>query len=121
MKRLPTPSILHELQTPASIADLITNLRRLKNELIGHDQRKEDWIGHGIVPVLSRVLTSRKASGKRSRESNVDAKPAERRHLRTEEDEACLQAVIIVGSLAQGWSYRNGLNFSAYGPLILTL
>jgi hypothetical protein len=102
MKRLPTPSILQELQTPSSTADLVTNLRRLKNELIGHDQRKEDWIGHGIVPVLSRVLTSRKSSGKRSRESNGDSKASERRHTRTEEDEACLQAIIIVASLAQG-------------------
>jgi len=104
MKRLSTPPILQELQNPASAADLITNLRRLKHEIIGHELRKEDWVGHGIVPVLSRVLTSRKAAGKRSREINGDGAPADRRRGMTEEDEACLQAVTIVGSIAQGVS-----------------
>lgn len=104
MTRSSTPPILVELQNPSSYATQIAALKALKNEVVGHDQKKEAWIGYGILPLLSRILFSRRGgNGKRiSRDVNGDNKLSEKRQLRTEEDDACLQAVIIVGSLAYG-------------------
>lgn len=105
MMRTP-PSLLLELQQPASLAALTASLRRLKNELVGHDQRKELWIEWGILSILSRLLASKNSSGKNAAGQETNgANTAKRKGLlemRTEEDEACVQAVIVLGSLAQG-------------------
>ena len=72
----------------------------MKNEIIGHDQRKQAWIESGIVPIVSHILASRQVLGKypAAQESGyVDSRKA-----LTLEDECCLQGVIIIGSLAQG-------------------
>lgn len=107
MTRAAAPSMLVELQNPESVAVQTAALRRLKNELIGHDQRKEAWVGWGIIPVLSRVLSFRRGSGKRAAAGELNGS-SEQGHKtgRTEEEEACLQAVIILGSLAQGKSKK---------------
>ena len=105
MTRPSPPPILGELQSPESTASQIAALRGLKNEIIGHDQRKEAWISWGIVPILSKILaSSRRASGKRVVPPELNGEKELRRSggNRTEEDEACLQAIIVVGSLAQG-------------------
>jgi len=104
MTRSSTPPILVELQNPTSHATQIAALKALKNEIVGHDQKKEAWIGYGILPLLSSVLHARRPSnGKRfSRDINGDSGQVEKRQPRTEEDEACLQAVIVIGSLASG-------------------
>lgn len=117
MTRSSTPPILVELQNPGSVASQIAALRALKNEIVGHDQKKEAWIGYGIVPLLSRILASRKGSGKRkNREINGTGKTFERRHNRSEEDEACLQAIIVVGCLAQGMKISESLKTSVVSP-----
>src|SRR5436190_13714222 len=104
MTRAVAPQILSELQDPESPAARIAALRVLKNEIIGHDQRKEAWIGWGIVPLLSRILAARRGAGKKSvpRELNGNGKHSGRSTGRSDEDETCLQAIIIVGGLAQG-------------------
>ncbi|PKX88221.1 ARM repeat-containing protein [Aspergillus novofumigatus IBT 16806] len=87
MTRTSTPPTLLQLQSADS----------LKNEIIGHDQRKEIYVKRGIIPVLTKVLTSRKLSGK-----SVTATVKESSGIKSEEDDACLQAIIILGSLTQG-------------------
>ncbi|KAL1987530.1 hypothetical protein VTN96DRAFT_3457 [Rasamsonia emersonii] len=105
MARLETSPLLARLQNPESLADQVAALRALKHELIGHDQRKEAWISWGIIPLLSKVLALRRGNGKKaatSGELNGTRKHSDTTRPRTDEEEACLQAVIIVGSLAQG-------------------
>jgi hypothetical protein len=106
-------SLLEQLRHPSSITDQVASLRTLKHELIGHDEFKETWITWGLVPLLSDILLSRRVTnGKKavapaqlngSRPHGDDVSRPQ-----TEEEEAYLQAVIIVGSLAQG---RIGLFF----------
>ena len=94
MTRESMPAILLQLQSAESLSSQVTTLRKLKNETIGHDQRKEAWVRWGLIPILAQVLASwHHPSG---RNGAANSKP------RSDEDEACLQAVIIVGSLAQG-------------------
>jgi hypothetical protein len=105
MTRAETSPLLYRLQNPESFAEQVACLRALKYEIIGHDQRKELWISWGIIPLLSRILASCRGAGKKAtvaRERNGINKDGDAVKTRTEEEEACLQAIIIVGSLAQG-------------------
>ena len=97
-----SPNILQELQTPSSIPAQIDALKTLKNDIIGHDQRKELAIRHGIVEPLVRILsTYSKTSGKkRMRERSDNGANSEKTW--TEEDNLRLQATLIVASLGNG-------------------
>lgn len=104
MTRASPPPILTELQNPKSTESQIAALRKLKNEIIGHDQRKEAWITWGIIPILSKILAAKRGSGKRGvpAEHNGEKDPGRATEAQLAEDEACLQAIILVGSFAQG-------------------
>lgn len=104
MTRPSTLPILSELRSPSSPAGQVAALRALKNEIIGHEQKKEMWIGLGVLELLVRILNSHKGSGKRRpRELYAHInQPKRKASNRTDEEEARLQAIIILGSLAYG-------------------
>ena len=105
MTRPSTPPILSELRSPTSPATQVAALRALKNEVIGHEQKKEMWIGLGVVAPISRILNTHKGGGKkRYRGVNGDSENSAHSSTRTDDEEARLQAIIIVGSLAHGQS-----------------
>ena len=98
-----TPPILSELRNASSPATQIKALRDLKNEIIGHEEKKRHWIGLGIVSPLVRILNSHRGTGKKKhRELNGSTSPLKPRSIRSEEEDARLQAIIIIGSLASG-------------------
>ena len=98
-----TPPILSELRSPSSPASQVAALRALKNEIIGHEQKKEMWVGLGVIIQLARILNSYKASGKRKhKEISGGVDNGSRKRSRTDEEEARLQAIIIVSALAHG-------------------
>ena len=105
MTRDSMPAILLQLQTADSLPSQLSILRALKNETIGHGQRKEAWVRWGIVPLLRQILTQHTATTT----TNV-APPALNgagaSRPKSDEDQACLQAIIVLGSLAQGTSER---------------
>ncbi|KAF1990621.1 ARM repeat-containing protein [Aulographum hederae CBS 113979] len=110
MARTLLPPSLDELRSPTSQASQITALKQLKNELVGHEQRKQLVVQHGVVPELVRILdTSGKREGKRrTKEGGVsivdgpalDEKPEDSNW--SGEEELRLQATLVVGSLAHG-------------------
>jgi len=103
MARPSTPPILSELRGASTPASQVKALRELKNDVIGHDQKKEMWVGLGVLNPLVRILSSYKGSGKRRRrDTNGNPGQARSKASRNDEEEARLQAVIIVGSLAHG-------------------
>lgn len=103
MTRPSTPPILSELRSPISPASQVAALRALKNELIGHEQKKEMWVGLGVVAPITRILYTHKGGGKRRHgEVNGSVDQVSRVLHRTDEEEARLQAILIVGSLACG-------------------
>ena len=103
MTRPSTPPILSELRSPSSPATQVAALKALKNEIIGHEQKKEMWIGLGVVAPIARILNTHRWSGKRRhRDVNGNIEHVDYDRLRTEDEEARLQAIIIVGSLAHG-------------------
>ncbi|KAJ5726617.1 uncharacterized protein N7483_007974 [Penicillium malachiteum] len=94
MTRAAIPPILLQLQSSDATSSQVACLRSLKNELIGHDQRKETYVIAGIIPVLGQVLASRWPGKPVATESGSSQTP--------DDLEACLQAILIVASLAQG-------------------
>lgn len=97
--------ILSQLQDSPSPISQVKALKDLKNEVIGHEYVKELWIGRGILAPLAHILRSHKSNGK-SKEGSLHASQFAREDLDSwsSEDEARLQAIIVVGSLAYGQS-----------------
>ena len=103
MTRPSTPPILSELRSPSSLASQVAALRALKNDIIGHEQKKEMWVGLGIVTPIARILNTYRSGGKRKhKEVTGNTEDLSHQAGRNDEEEARLQAVIIVGSLAHG-------------------
>lgn len=106
------PPIIHQLQNAESVLSQVSILRNLKNETIGHDQRKETWVRWGIIPILAQVLALRQSNSKDVATSELNgASDQSSSKPKSEQDEACLQAVIVLGSLAQG-SSSSGLKIN---------
>ena len=105
MTQSPVPRLFEELQHPASSATQLTALKALKNELVGHELRKREWINYGIIPILSRILSSRRGvSGKRATRELHGNGLREGRGALSDDDASCLQAIVILGILAHGTS-----------------
>ncbi|KAL8651572.1 MAG: hypothetical protein Q9210_003181 [Variospora velana] len=101
MARPATPPILSELRSSTSPASQVATLRALKHEIIGHEQKKRFWVGRGVLVPIARILNTSKGNGKRRDvNDNATAHHCRSPFVRTEEEEARLQAVVIVGSLA---------------------
>ena len=119
MARSTIPPALLELRSPTSPSAQVEALRDLKNEIVGHDQRKELAVRHGVVAPLARILRAearrggkRRARGGVANGSAVAAAGSsagssvgglERREREWGcEEEMRLQATLVVGSLALG-------------------
>jgi hypothetical protein len=83
---------IEALKNADSAYQQIESLRQLKNSIIGHDQRKELAVRQGVLESLVKIVSSPRTS-----EYNGAASRS-----RTQQDEARLQATIILGSLASG-------------------
>lgn len=108
MGRSSIPPALIELSDATSTPEAkLKALRSLKNEIVGHDQRKELAVRHGVVRPLAGILrTETRKGGKRRRgatngNSSV-AREAERTSDWSTEDELRFQNTLVVGSLANG-------------------
>lgn len=90
MTRAELPQSLAEIRDPLSTGAHIAALKQLKHEIIGHEQRKELVVVHGVVGLLVRNL-------KDASRSSLSSSRAW-----SEEDEVGLQSVQIVTCLAHG-------------------
>ncbi|KAH9874878.1 hypothetical protein J1614_004365 [Plenodomus biglobosus] len=113
MGRSSIPSALAELSSPSTTEAQVAALQNLKNEIVGHEQRKELAVAHGVVKPLAGLLRSEaRKGGKRRRNGANGHNPGSgsghfsetRRALVdwTLEDELRFQATLVVGSLANG-------------------
>lgn len=84
MARAELPPSLQEIRNPTSTQAHVMALKELKHEIIGHEQRKELVVHHGILALLVRNLADEE--GSQSDEVN----------------EMRIQSIQIIGSLAHG-------------------
>lgn len=97
MTKVVSPHLLDDVRSADSTAGRIAALRALKNDIIGHNQKKQAWTELGVLPLLSDVLFSRRGVARKADFHSHGPK----QHT-TEEDEMCFQAITIIGSLALG-------------------
>lgn len=108
MGRSTIPSALVELSNPSNPEAQATALRNLKNEIVGHEQRKELAVLHGVVKPLAGLLRiETRRGGKRRRgiqngSLGIRGGENDRPTEWTAEDELRFQATLVVGSLANG-------------------
>lgn len=98
MAQTSTPPLLAQIHQASSPAELIPALRALKNEVIGHEQKKKTWIDLGILELVVQTSISKDSTDKQkeSREQTHADEPLD------EEGILRVQALSIIGSLAHG-------------------
>lgn len=110
MARSTIPSALNELSNPSTPEAQVAALQGIKNEIVGHEQRKELAVTHGVVKPLAGLLRAEaRKGGKRRRNNTTNGHGSSlfsetRRSMEewTTEDELRFQATLVVGSLANG-------------------
>ncbi|KAL2137963.1 hypothetical protein VTI28DRAFT_7753 [Corynascus sepedonium] len=95
-----TPPIFSQLRGARSYSEQAAALRALKDEIIGHVNRKEEWICNGILEPLVEILRKKiqspaKSTGKEHSQGVRSDEPSE-------EDEVQLLALQIIASFAYG-------------------
>lgn len=99
MARPQSPPILAQLRSARTLPEQTAALRALKNEVVGHVQRKEFWISLGVLDPIVRTLTSARPPVK---PNGKDARfPLTQRPL-SEDESVRLQALQLVASFANG-------------------
>jgi len=91
--------ILDQLRTARTTTEQAAALRALKNDAVGHVQKKEQWIGLGVLEPIVRTIEADKASSKlngKSKHRRFTSRPL------TGEDDAQLQALQCLASFANG-------------------
>ncbi|KAJ4369778.1 hypothetical protein N0V83_005542 [Neocucurbitaria cava] len=109
MGRSTIPPAVIELSNPSTPESQATALQNLKNEIVGHEQRKELAVTHGVVKPLAGLLRAEARKGGKRRRNATNGHGSghvseTRRSLSewTTEDELRFQATLVVGSLANG-------------------
>ncbi|KAF5025328.1 hypothetical protein F66182_2586 [Fusarium sp. NRRL 66182] len=99
MARTQSHPILAQLRSARSLPEQTAALRALKNEIVGHIQRKEQWIGLGVLDPIVRTLSSARSPVK---PNGKDPRfPLAQRPL-SEDENVRLQALQLVASFANG-------------------
>lgn len=77
MARVQAPPILAQIRAAKTPAQQATALRALRDDIIGHSQRKEQWVRDGILEPLVKTLVENAPLQKRpSGGSQVEVDPA---------------------------------------------
>lgn len=108
MARVPITALLSHDQD-----EQLSALRTLKNEIVGHDQKKEKWIENGVIEPVVKVLDSSRSSPSTNGKDSRSRIPPSR--SLTGEESVRLQALQILASLA------NGMTRSDFTPRTLSL
>lgn len=100
MARVQSPPILSQIRVARSYGEQSDALQALKNEIIGHVQKKEKWVEAGVLePVVKILASSRtpaKLNGKESRSHVSPTRPL------SEDETARLHALQLLASFANG-------------------
>lgn len=98
MARPQSPPILAQLRSAATVPEQAAALRALKNDIVGHVQKKQQWISLGVLePVVRTILPEPldKLNGK-GPQGPLCSRPL------SDKDQAKLQALQLLASFAHG-------------------
>ncbi|QPH05887.1 hypothetical protein C2857_003948 [Epichloe festucae Fl1] len=118
MARPQNSPILAQLRNAKTLLEQATALQALKNEIVGHVQKKEAWIGFGVLEPIVRTLVS---NGSPSKVNGKDAYIQLSPSPLSDEDSVRLQALQLVASFANGGpAFLSPLHAARVVPAILT-
>ncbi|KAK5997867.1 Armadillo repeat-containing 8-like protein [Cladobotryum mycophilum] len=118
MARHQSSPILAQLRNAKTFSEQSDALQALKNEIVGHVQKKEAWLALGVLEPIVLCLSSNRPQAK----SNArDVRPQQVARPLSEEDGVRLQALQIIASFANGGPpFLQPLNAAGALPAILT-
>ncbi|KAJ4150857.1 hypothetical protein LMH87_011587 [Akanthomyces muscarius] len=117
MSRPQNSPILAQLRGAKTFPEQTAALQALKNEIVGHVQRKEEWVSVGVLDPIVRSLASTRAPLKMN---GKDAQQLPTMRPLSEEDSVKLQALQLVSSFASGGpAFLPPLNAAMALPAIL--
>ncbi|KAK3343746.1 armadillo-type protein [Lasiosphaeria hispida] len=115
MARIQSSPILSQIRVARSYSEQTVALRALKDEVIGHVQRKEKWIENGIIESLVKPLQAPPVQHILPRDHVVEVKPL------SEKDVVRLQSLQLLASFANGGpSFLGPLHAVGAIPAILS-
>lgn len=100
MTRPQNSAVFAAIRDATTFPDQIEALRSLKNEVSGHVQRKEKWVGCGILGPIVEILRASRSSMHYNPRDSRGATMGLRRL--SEEEQLCLQALQLVAIFANG-------------------
>lgn len=100
MARPQNSPILAQLRSAKTYPEQTAALQALKNEVVGHIQKKEAWVGLGVLDPIVRTLSSTRTPTKVNSARDARLQPTGR--PLSEEDRVRLQALQLIASFANG-------------------
>lgn len=102
MARPSSPPVLAQIRNSRSPSEQIIALKALKNDIVGHQQKKEMWVGLGVVEPIVRIMISNKSQGRHNSKERYDDRFTPDSNALSEREMVRLQALCVIGSLANG-------------------
>ncbi|OHW97131.1 armadillo repeat protein [Colletotrichum incanum] len=99
MTRLSNPPVLSQLLSARSYAEQTSALRALKNDIVGHLQKKEMWAGLGALDPIVKILNAARSPAK---VNGKDTRPSASPRWVSEEETVRLQALQLLASFSNG-------------------
>ncbi|KAG6010981.1 hypothetical protein E4U21_000008 [Claviceps maximensis] len=118
MARPHNSPILAQLRNAKTLPEQAAALQALKNEIVGHVQKKEAWIGLGVLePIVSTLVSNNSPSKAHGKDAYIQLSTASL----SDEDTVRLQALQLVASFANGGpGFLSPLHAARAVPAILT-
>ncbi|KAL0940703.1 armadillo repeat protein [Colletotrichum truncatum] len=99
MARLSSPPILSQILSARSYIEQTSALRALKNDIVGHAQKKELWAGLGVLEPIVKILNAARSPAK---VNGKDTRPHGNSRGLSEEENVRLQVLQLLASFANG-------------------
>ncbi|KAF6821308.1 armadillo repeat protein [Colletotrichum sojae] len=99
MARLSNPPILSHIQSARSYAEQTSALKALKNDVVGHQQKKEMWAELGALEPIVEILNASRSPAK---VNGKDTRPQGNSMWLNDEETVRLQALQLLASFANG-------------------
>jgi armadillo repeat-containing protein 8 len=100
MARIQSPPILSQIRVARSYSEQTAALRALKDDIVGHVQRKERWIESGILESLAKTLQTIRSPSSRNGE-DTHSSAGQPRPL-AESERVRLLSLELIASFASG-------------------
>ncbi|KAJ0294681.1 hypothetical protein CBS470a_000590 [Colletotrichum nupharicola] len=99
MARSSSPPILSQILSARSYIEQTSALRALKNDIVGHAQKKEQWARRGVLEPIVKILNAARSPAK---VNGKDGAPHASPRSISEEETVRFQALQLLASFANG-------------------